>query len=31
MVFFADLNYISDPYGSSMEPSLRYAVQAPGA
>ena len=29
MVFFADLNYISDTYGSSMEPSLRFAVQAP--
>jgi long-chain alkane monooxygenase len=29
MVFFADLNYISDTYCSSLEPSLRYAVQAP--
>src|SRR5262249_4093480 len=29
MIFFADLNYISDTYRSSMEPSLRYAVQAP--
>jgi long-chain alkane monooxygenase len=29
MVFFADLNYISDTYRSSLEPSLRYAVQAP--
>jgi long-chain alkane monooxygenase len=29
MVFFADLNYISDTYRGSMEPSLRYAVQAP--
>ena len=29
MVFFADLNYISDTYGASLEPSLRYAVQAP--
>jgi len=29
MVFFADLNYISDTYRASMEPSLRYAVQAP--
>jgi FMN-dependent oxidoreductase (nitrilotriacetate monooxygenase family) len=29
MVFFADLNYISDTFRSSLEPSLRYAVQAP--
>jgi FMN-dependent oxidoreductase (nitrilotriacetate monooxygenase family) len=29
MLFFADLNYISDTYRGSMEPSLRYAVQAP--
>jgi len=29
MVFFADLNYISDTYRASLEPSLRYAVQAP--
>ena len=29
MVFFADLNYISDTYQGSLEPSLRYAVQAP--
>ena len=29
MVFFADLNYISDAYRASMEPALRYAVQAP--
>ena len=29
MVFFADLNYISDTYRGSLEPSLRYAVQAP--
>src|SRR5262245_63007879 len=29
MVFFADLNYISDTYGSSMEPSLRVAVEQP--
>ncbi len=29
MLFFADLNYISDTYRSSLEPSLRYAVQAP--
>ena len=29
MVFFADLNYISDTYRSSLEPALRYAVQAP--
>ena len=29
MVFFADLNYISDTYRGSMEPALSYAVQAP--
>ena len=29
MVFFADLNYISDTFRGSLEPSLRYAVQAP--
>jgi long-chain alkane monooxygenase len=29
MLFFADLNYISDTYRSSLEPALRYAVQAP--
>src|SRR5689334_1650483 len=29
MVFFADLNYISDTYRGSLDPSLRYAVQAP--
>ena len=29
MVFFADLNYISDTYTDSLEPALRYAVQAP--
>jgi len=29
MVFFADLNYVSDTYRGSLEPSLRYAVQAP--
>lgn len=29
MVFFADLNYISDTYLDSLEPSLRYATQAP--
>src|SRR5215471_18727721 len=29
MLFFADLNYISDAYRASMEPALRYAVQAP--
>ncbi len=29
MVFFADLNLISDTYRGSLEPSLRYAVQAP--
>ncbi|NKB60475.1 MAG: NtaA/DmoA family FMN-dependent monooxygenase [Alphaproteobacteria bacterium] len=29
MVFFADLNYISDTFRGSLEPALRYAVQAP--
>jgi FMN-dependent oxidoreductase (nitrilotriacetate monooxygenase family) len=29
MVFFADLNYISDTFTGSMEPALRYAAQAP--
>jgi FMN-dependent oxidoreductase (nitrilotriacetate monooxygenase family) len=29
MVFFADLNYISDTYRHSLEPALRYAAQAP--
>lgn len=29
MVFFADLNYISDTYRGTLEPSLTYAVQAP--
>lgn len=29
MVFFADLNYISDTYRNSLEPALRYATQAP--
>lgn len=29
MVFFADLNYISDTYRSSLEPALTYAAQAP--
>ena len=29
MVFFADLNYVSDTYRCSLTPSLRYAVQAP--
>jgi FMN-dependent oxidoreductase (nitrilotriacetate monooxygenase family) len=29
MVFFADLNYVSDTYTGSIEPSVRYAVQAP--
>jgi FMN-dependent oxidoreductase (nitrilotriacetate monooxygenase family) len=29
MVFFADLNYIADSYKGSLEPSLRYATQAP--
>ena len=29
MVFFADLNYISDTYTGDLDPALRYAVQAP--
>ena len=29
MVFFADLNYISDTYRGSLDPALRYATQAP--
>ena len=29
MVFFADLNYISDTYLGSLAPALRYAAQAP--
>jgi long-chain alkane monooxygenase len=29
MVFFADLNYISDTYSGSMAPALRNATQAP--
>ena len=29
MVFFADLNYISDTYTASLAPALRYAAQAP--
>ncbi len=29
MVFFADLNYISDTYTGSLAPALRYAAQAP--
>ena len=29
MVFFADLNNISDTYRGSLEPALRYATQAP--
>ncbi|HSI01697.1 MAG TPA: NtaA/DmoA family FMN-dependent monooxygenase [Reyranella sp.] len=29
MVFFADLNYISDTYRHSLAPALRYAAQAP--
>ena len=29
MVFFADLNYISDTYTGSMDPAIRYATQAP--
>lgn len=29
MVFFADLNFISDTFKRSLEPALRYATQAP--
>ncbi|MDE0944798.1 MAG: LLM class flavin-dependent oxidoreductase [Alphaproteobacteria bacterium] len=29
MVFFADLNYISDTFQGSLDPALRYAAQAP--
>ncbi|MBT6275561.1 MAG: LLM class flavin-dependent oxidoreductase, partial [Chromatiales bacterium] len=29
MVFFADLNYISDSFRNSLHPALRYAAQAP--
>ena len=29
MVFFADLNYISDAYRGTMDPAIRYATQAP--
>ena len=29
MVFFADLNFISDTFRGSIEPALRYATQAP--
>ncbi len=29
MVFFADLNYVSDSFRDSIEPALRYAAQAP--
>lgn len=29
MVFFADLNYVSDTYGGSLAPALRNAAQAP--
>jgi len=29
MVFFADLNYVSDTFRGSLEPALRYAAQAP--
>ena len=29
MVFFADLNFISDAFKGSIEPALRYATQAP--
>ena len=29
MVFFADLNYISDTYRGSLDPAIRYATQVP--
>ena len=29
MVFFADLNYISETYRGTMDPAIRYATQAP--
>jgi FMN-dependent oxidoreductase (nitrilotriacetate monooxygenase family) len=29
MVFFADLNYVSDTFRGSLEPALRYAAQVP--
>jgi len=29
MVFFADLNYISDTYRGSLDPAIRHATQAP--
>ena len=29
MVFFADLNYISDTFTGTLDPALRYAAQAP--
>ena len=29
MVFFADLNYISDTYRGTMDPAIRHATQAP--
>ena len=30
MVFFADLNFISDTYSGSIAPAVRYAAQVPG-
>ena len=30
MVFFADLNFISDTYFGSIDPAVRYAAQVPG-
>lgn len=29
MIFFADLNYISDTFRNSLDPAIRYAAQAP--
>ena len=29
MVFFADLNYVSDTYRGTMDPALRHATQVP--
>lgn len=29
MVFFADVSFISDTYGASLDPAIRYATQAP--
>ena len=30
MVFFADLNFISDTYTGTLDPAIRYAAQVPG-